>query len=66
MLDALGERERQVVRLRYGLTDGELHTLEEVGRVFGVTRERVRQIEAKSLAKLRHARFADQLRDYLG
>jgi RNA polymerase primary sigma factor len=65
VLQGLGEREQQVVRLRYGLTDGELHTLEEVGRVFGVTRERVRQIEAKGLAKLRHARFAEQLRDYL-
>ncbi len=66
VLDNLGERERQVVRLRYGLTDGEPHTLEEVGQVFGVTRERVRQIEAKTLAKLRHPQFATQLRDYLG
>ena len=65
VLASLGERERQVVRLRYGLTDGEQHTLEEVGRAFGVTRERVRQIEAKSLAKLRHGRLAAQLRDYL-
>jgi RNA polymerase primary sigma factor len=65
VLRQLGERERQVVRLRYGLTDGEPHTLEEVGRVFGVTRERVRQIEAKTLAKLRHPQYAGQLRDYL-
>jgi RNA polymerase primary sigma factor len=65
VLDNLGERERQVVRLRYGLTDGEPHTLEEVGQVFGVTRERVRQIEAKTLAKLRHPTYAGQLRDYL-
>ena len=61
----LGDRERRVVQLRYGLTDGQPHTLEEVGQAFGVTRERVRQIEAKVLAKLRHPRSADQLRDYL-
>ncbi len=66
VLGNLGERERQVVRLRYGLADGETHTLEEVSRIFGVTRERVRQIEAKTLAKLRHPHFAKQLRDYLG
>ena len=54
VLTHLGEREREVVRMRYGLGDGEPRTLEEVGRAFGVTRERVRQIEAKSLAKLRH------------
>ncbi len=66
VLGNLGDRERQVIRLRYGLSDGETHTLEDVGRAFGVTRERVRQIEAKSLAKLRHPRFATQLRDYLG
>ena len=65
VLGNLGAREREVVRLRYGLTDGEPHTLEEVGRVFGVTRERVRQIEAKTLAKLRHPQYAGQLRDYL-
>jgi RNA polymerase primary sigma factor len=65
VLDDLGDRERQVVRMRYGLDDGEQHTLEEVGRSFGVTRERVRQIEAKSLAKLRHGRYATALRDYL-
>jgi RNA polymerase primary sigma factor len=65
VLTHLGEREREVVRMRYGLTDGEPRTLEEVGRAFGVTRERVRQIEAKSLAKLRHPHLAQQLRDYL-
>jgi RNA polymerase primary sigma factor len=65
VLSQLGERERAVVRLRYGLTDGEPRTLEEVGRAFGVTRERVRQIEAKSLAKLRHPRLSGQLREYL-
>jgi len=65
VLETLGEREKRVVQLRYGLTDGETHTLEEVGQVFGVTRERVRQIEAKTLAKLRHRSYIDQLRDYL-
>jgi len=65
VLNHLGEREREVVRMRYGLTDGEPRTLEEVGRAFGVTRERVRQIEAKSLAKLRHPHLSAQLRDYL-
>ena len=66
VLTHLGDREREVVRMRYGLVDGEPRTLEEVGRAFGVTRERVRQIEAKSLSKLRHPHLADQLRDYLG
>ena len=64
-LSQLGERERNVVQLRYGLTDGQVHTLEEVGRLFGVTRERVRQIEAKTLAKIRSGRFATALREYL-
>jgi RNA polymerase primary sigma factor len=66
VLGHLGEREREVVRMRYGLMDGEPRTLEEVGKAFGVTRERVRQIEAKSLAKLRHPHLSEQLRDYLG
>jgi RNA polymerase primary sigma factor len=66
VLTHLGDREREVVRMRYGLVDGEPRTLEEVGRAFGVTRERVRQIEAKSLAKLRHPHLSEQLRDYLG
>jgi RNA polymerase primary sigma factor len=65
VLETLGEREKRVVQLRYGLADGEMHTLEEVGHIFGVTRERVRQIEAKTLAKLRHRSYVDQLRDYL-
>jgi RNA polymerase primary sigma factor len=65
VLRSLGERERLVVRMRYGLEDGEQHTLEEVGKAFGVTRERVRQIEAKTLAKLRHGRWSQGLRDYL-
>ncbi|NED80340.1 sigma-70 family RNA polymerase sigma factor, partial [Streptomyces sp. SID11233] len=53
VLSTLGERERQVVQLRYGLDDGRPRTLEEIGALFGVTRERIRQIEAKTLAKLR-------------
>ncbi|HMT26337.1 MAG TPA: RNA polymerase sigma factor RpoD [Microthrixaceae bacterium] len=64
-LDELNERERQVVRLRFGLEDGQAHTLEEVGREFGVTRERIRQIESKTLAKLRHPHRSQKLRDYL-
>ncbi|HEY6740367.1 MAG TPA: RNA polymerase sigma factor [Actinopolymorphaceae bacterium] len=64
-LAQLGERERHVVQMRYGLTDGQVHTLEEVGRLFGVTRERVRQIEAKTLAKLRGGTYAHALREYL-
>ncbi len=66
VLDGLSERERAVVRLRYGLHDGRARTLEEVGREFGVTRERVRQIEHRTLAKLRRAEWAGELRDYLG
>jgi RNA polymerase primary sigma factor len=65
VLGTLGDRERRVVRLRFGLEDGQVHTLEEVGRQFGVTRERVRQIEAKSLSKLRHCPQAAGLREYL-
>jgi RNA polymerase primary sigma factor len=65
LLSTLGEREKRVVQLRYGLTDGEPHTLEEIGRTFGVTRERIRQIEAKTLAKLRGHSYASQLKDYL-
>jgi DNA-directed RNA polymerase sigma subunit (sigma70/sigma32) len=65
-LDGLSEREKQVVVMRFGLNDdGRAHTLEEVGREFGVTRERIRQIEAKTLAKLRHPHRSDKLRDYL-
>ncbi|WP_097238033.1 RNA polymerase sigma factor [Streptomyces sp. 1331.2] len=65
VLATLGERERQVVQLRYGLDDGRPRTLEEIGAVFGVTRERIRQIESKTLVKLRDHAFAEQLRGYL-
>ncbi|MFC1416403.1 RNA polymerase sigma factor [Streptacidiphilus cavernicola] len=65
VLSTLGERERRVVQLRYGLVDGRPRTLEEIGRLFGVTRERIRQIESKTLSKLRDHAFADQLRGYL-
>ncbi|MFI9718422.1 RNA polymerase sigma factor [Streptomyces sp. NPDC052396] len=65
VLSTLGERERKVVQLRYGLVDGRARTLEEIGRIFGVTRERIRQIESKTLNKLRDHAFADQLRGYL-
>ena len=65
-LDDLGDREKQVVQMRFGLNAaGKAHTLEEVGREFGVTRERIRQIEAKTLAKLRHPQRSKKLRDYL-
>ena len=64
-MSVLTERERAVMRMRYGLADGTPHTLEEVGQVFGITRERVRQIEARSLAKLRRAPDFHQLREYL-
>jgi RNA polymerase primary sigma factor len=64
-LDELNDREKAVVRLRFGLDDGQARTLEEVGREFGVTRERIRQIESKTLAKLRHPHRSQKLRDYL-
>jgi RNA polymerase primary sigma factor len=65
-LAVLSERERQVLELRFGLVDGKEHTLEEVGQYFNVTRERIRQIEAKALRKLRHPTRSRHLRDYLG
>jgi RNA polymerase primary sigma factor len=64
-LGVLSEREREVLEMRFGLSDGQDHTLEEVGRHLGVTRERIRQIEAKALRKLRHPTRSRQLRDYL-
>ncbi len=65
VLHTLSEREKKVIELRFGLADGAPRTLEEVGREFGVTRERIRQIESKTLAKLRHPSRAERLRDYL-
>ena len=65
VLDTLTDREENVLRLRFGLEDGRTRTLEEVGKVFGVTRERIRQIEAKALRKLRHPTRSKQLRDFL-
>ncbi len=65
VLDTLTDREENVLRLRFGLDDGRTRTLEEVGRVFGVTRERIRQIEAKALRKLRHPSRSKQLKDFL-
>jgi len=64
-LGELSEREQEVVRLRFGLVDGQARTLEEVGREFGVTRERIRQIEAKTLAKLRHPQRSQKLKEFL-
>jgi len=64
-LDVLSDREREVLEMRYGLRDGRAHTLEEVGREFGVTRERIRQIETRALRKLRHPGRSRKLRDFL-
>ncbi|NQU97050.1 MAG: sigma-70 family RNA polymerase sigma factor, partial [Chloroflexi bacterium] len=65
VLNTLSLRERKVLQLRFGLEDGRSRTLEEVGREFGVTRERIRQIEAKALRKLRHPTRSRKLRDFL-
>ena len=65
VLRKLSPREERIIRMRFGFEDGNEHTLEEVGRVFAVTRERVRQIEAKTLRKLRHTSRSGQLRTFL-
>jgi RNA polymerase primary sigma factor len=65
VLESMSAREQKVIQLRFGLLDGQARTLEEVGREFGVTRERIRQIEAKTLSKLRHPSRAQKFRDYL-
>ena len=65
VLDTLSEREAGVVSMRFGLTDGQPKTLDEIGKVYGVTRERIRQIESKTMSKLRHTSRSDLLRDYL-
>ena len=65
VLGSLSQRESRIIALRFGLDDGRQRTLEEVGREFGVTRERIRQIEAKALRKLRHPSRSKKLRDYL-
>jgi RNA polymerase primary sigma factor len=65
VLDTLTAREQKVLRLRFGLDDGKARTLEEVGREFNVTRERIRQIEAKALRKLRHPSRSKKLKDFL-
>ena len=64
VLSQLTDREARVIRLRYGLEDGRNHTLEEVGKEFNVTRERIRQIEAKALKKLRHPSRSKLLKDF--
>ena len=65
VLLTLTEREEKVLRLRFGLDDGQCRTLEEVGQIFNVTRERIRQIEAKALRKLRHPSRSRKLKDFL-
>ena len=65
VLESLNHREQRVLQLRFGLEDGRSRTLEEVGREFGVTRERIRQIEAKALRKLRHPTRSKKLRDFM-
>ena len=64
VLETLTPREEKVLRLRYGLDDGRIRTLEEVGKIFNVTRERIRQIESKALRKLRHPSRSKQLKDF--
>ena len=63
-IEGLSPRERKILEMRFGLVDGVTHTLEEVGKEFGVTRERIRQIEAKALDKIKEFGVVDKLRDY--
>jgi RNA polymerase primary sigma factor len=65
LLDTLTDREENILRLRFGLDDGRVRTLEELGKAFDVTKERIRQIEAKALRKLRHPRHSERLKDFL-
>jgi RNA polymerase primary sigma factor len=65
VLATLSEREAGIIRLRFGLSNGHQHTLDEIGQVYGVTRERIRQIEYKTMSKLRHPFRSHALRDYL-
>ena len=65
VLDTLPCREARILRMRFGLENGRYYTLEEVGQKFGLTRERIRQIESKALRRLRHPRRSRQLKDYL-
>ena len=65
VLDSLEQRERAVVRMRYGLDDGNPRTLDDIGKAFGLSRERIRQIERETMAKLRHPSRAQTLRDFL-
>ena len=65
VLKTLTPREEQVLKLRFGLKDGRMRTLEDVGKIFNITRERIRQIEAKALRKLRHPSRSKRLKDYL-
>ena len=66
VLSTLSDREQKIIKMRFGLENGKSHTLEEVGQEFAVTRERIRQIEAKALAKLRKHKDAKKLHEYLG
>ena len=64
MIKTIKDREAEVIKMRFGLDDGRVHTLEEIGKTFGVTRERIRQIESKALRKLKHSSRTKLLKDY--